>query len=77
MSSINHCHNAYYNGYLFYLCFIDILLQFGSSSYDVNENNGPAQPVLTLDGPLECCSISVTVKVEDISAKGKNICIWI
>ena len=51
---------------------IDISLEFESSSYDVNENHGPAQPALILDGPLECCYISVRVKVEDITAKGNT-----
>ena len=53
------------------IVFIDISIEFLSSSYDVSEGNGLAQPVLSLDGPLVCCSISVTVNVEDISAKGK------
>lgn len=56
-----------------HLMFIGISLQFVYSSYDVDENDGPAQPVLTLDGPLECCYISVIVKVEDMTAKG-NTC---
>ena len=47
-------------------------LSFGSFSYEFDENIGAAQLELTLDGAIECCSISVTVKVEDITAKGNS-----
>lgn len=50
---------------------LGISLEFVRFSYDVNENSGQVQPVLGLDGPIECCSISVTVKVEDVTAKSK------
>ena len=52
------------------LIFIEVSLSFGSSSHDVDENVGAVQLELTLDGAIECCSVSVTVKVEDITAKG-------
>ena len=61
-----------YVGLLFDVYFLDISMGFVRSMYGVDENSGLVQPVLGLDGPIECCSISVTVKVEDISAKGKH-----
>ena len=39
--------------------------------FDVREDNGPVQPVLVLSRPLDCCSVSVMIKVEDVSAIGK------
>ena len=51
--------------------FTDITLSFTDSSYRVNENNGPAQPVLVLSHAIDCCStISVWVNIEDDTAKG-------
>ena len=47
-----------------------VLLEFEENSYEVVESDGPVQPVLVLDGPLECCSIAVTVKIENINAEG-------
>lgn len=52
-----------------------ISLEFERSSYEVNENSGPSQPVLVLDAALECCSIAVTVIVENVTAKGYVITI--
>ena len=49
-----------------------ITLSFTSSSYQVLEKNGPAQPVLRLNRPVDCCStISVWVYVEEIDARRK------
>ena len=55
------------------LVFIEVSLSLGFASYEFGEDIGAAQLELTLDGPIECCSISVTVKVEDITAKGIRI----
>ena len=53
------------------LYFVDIELQFTRASYSVNENNGPAQPVLTLSESVDCCStISVYINVQQRTAKG-------
>ena len=50
---------------------VGIELQFTRAFYYVNENNGPAQPVLTLSQPVDCCStISVYVNVQHGTAKG-------
>ena len=58
---------------LFIACvfvFIEVSLAFASSAYTVDEDVGEANLELTLDGPIDCCSISVTVKVEDVTATG-------
>ena len=50
--------------------FVDIEISFSLPSYQVLEGNGPAQPVLLLSRPVDCCStISVWVDVEGIDAK--------
>ena len=46
---------------------------FSSNSYSFVESIGKGRLVLTLDGPIECCSISVAVKFESGSAKGIDI----
>ena len=51
--------------------FIDILLEFGQSSYEFDENFGQPELELVLDASLDCCSILVRVKVEDMTATGK------
>ena len=52
--------------------FVDIEISFSLPSYQVLESNGPAQPVLRLSRPVDCCStISVWVYVEEINAKCK------
>ena len=49
----------------------EITISFTQPSYSVNENNGPAQPVLKLSQPVDCCStISVWVNIEEDTAKG-------
>ena len=50
--------------------FVDVSLAFASSAYTVDEDVGKVQLELTLDGPIDCCSIFVTVKVEDVTATG-------
>ena len=61
--------------------FIEVLLEFGDSSYEFDEDIGQAELELVLDGPLDCCSILVRVKVEDITATGKclanSVCVCI
>ena len=56
---------------VFVICSSDISIEFATTEYAVNEKRGLLQPVLKLDAPLECCSVSVTVKFEDITAKSK------
>ena len=46
---------------------------FTLSKFQVIEDDGPAQPVLLLSRPIECCSVSVTVKLQDVTAKGKYL----
>ena len=56
---------------IFYLRFTEITVSFTRPSFSVNENNGPAQPVLVLTQPVDCCStISVWVNIEEDTAKG-------
>ena len=52
--------------------FVGIELSFSASLYQVFESYGPAQPVLRLSHPVDCCStISVWVYIEEIDAKCK------
>ena len=55
------------------ICSSDISIRFTIQEYDIDESDGPVQPVLYLDGAMGCCSLSVTVKIEDITAKGKYL----
>ena len=59
--------------------FIEILLELGQSSYEFDEDIGQAELELVLDGSLDCCSILVRVKVEDMTATGKCLanCVYI
>ena len=55
----------------YFVYIADTTISFTQPSYSVNENNGPAQPVLKLSQPVDCCStISVWVNIEDDTAKG-------
>ena len=58
-----------------YLCliFVGIVISFDHHSYEVHENDGPAEPVLHLSKPSECCSFSVQIKVLDATAIGKFV----
>ena len=54
-----------------FISFAEIKLSFTKPSFSVNENNGPAQPVLVLSQPVDCCStISVWVNIKEDTAKG-------
>jgi len=60
------------------LCFalhvcLDISVAFGNPFYDFEESSGTAELSLTLDGPIDCCTVSITVKVDDITAEGTLI----
>ena len=46
-------------------------MQFSLNKYEVKENGEPAQLVLILSKPLEYCSSSIQIKVEDGTATGK------
>ena len=50
--------------------YLDIFVSFNQSTYSVDEDDGPAQPVLVLSDPS---STDITVQVEsnDITATGK------
>ena len=54
------------------LCYVptDITVSFNQSSYIVNEDEGPAQPVLVLSNPS---STDITVVITDMSGSGKDI----
>ena len=56
--------------------FVDsITVEFTMRVFFVSEINGPAQPVLRLSRPLDCCTISVRVKVDDRTAKSNYVCV--
>ena len=55
----------------FHCFFLEVAMEFRDSSYNVDENAGEVEIELTLDGAIECCSISVTLIVKDGTAKGK------
>ena len=49
-----------------------ITIVFTKATYSVNENKGPAQPVLVLTGPSTTnISVMITVSSSDGSATGK------
>ena len=56
------------------VCYIstDITVSFNQSTYMVNEDEGPAQPVLVLSNPSST-DITVIVNVTDGSANGKSL----
>ena len=57
-------------------CFsVAVVVSFDSSTYSIDEDNGPVQPVLILSGPSR---IIVTVEVvnADLTATG-TICMWV
>ena len=53
-----------------------VSVEFESCSYDVREDVGVLQVGVLLDGPLDCCSIAVTVRVDDGTAKSKSLCMY-
>ena len=53
------------------LPFVAIAISFKQPNFDVMEGNGAVQITLVTTSALECCSFSVQVKVEDITAEGK------
>ena len=42
------------------------------ATFSVSEGNGPSEPVLRLSRPLDCCTISVRVDIQDDDAIGKQ-----
>ena len=52
---------------------IEIKVNFNHSTFEVNEHEGPAQPVLVLSKPSPCC-LHVLVEVMGGNATGK-LCI--
>ena len=48
---------------------LDITITFNQSTYSVNEDDGPAQPVLVLSNPSST-DITITVQNTDITARG-------
>ena len=55
----------------------DISVEFTRAAYAVVEGDGPLQPVLQLYPSLKCCSVSVTVKLKNITAKSKHFHMYI
>ena len=61
----------YVRTYAQFIIIIGITVQFSLNKYEVKENGEPAQLVLILSKPLEYCSSSILIKVEDVTATGK------
>ena len=61
---------------IFFLFLLAITVSFEQSTYSVNENAGPAQPVLVLSDPLST-DITVSVYNTDGSATGEYCSILI
>ena len=50
--------------------FVDITMSFNQSTYSVDEEDGPAQPVLVLSNPSST-DITVQVRSNNITATGE------
>ena len=61
---------------IFFLFLLVIMVSFKHSTYSVNENAGPAQPVLVLSDPLST-DITISVYNTDGSATGEYCSILI
>ena len=60
-----------YSFYVLWFNFVGITIRFSMERFVVRESNGPAEPVLELNKPIECCSISVWIKFEHGTTTGK------
>ena len=62
--------------YIMYIviCNLAPTLKFNQSAYNVDEDDGPAQPVLVLSNPSST-DITISVFSTDGSATGKIVCI--
>ena len=58
------------------VCYVVITVSFNQSTYSVNENSGPVQPVLVLSSP-STVNISVQIMNNDNTASGKQSVILI
>ena len=56
--------------FLLLLPFADSTISFNESTYNVSEDNGPAQPVLVLSNPSST-DITVQVRSNNITATGE------
>ena len=43
--------------------YVDVVVSFNQSTYTINENDGPVQPVITLSNPA---SFDVRIRVRDV-----------
>ena len=58
----------YVHAYVYYYYyFIDIILRFSQTTYRINENDGPFQPVLVLSNP-SLADITIQVMDSEVSA---------
>ena len=57
--------------------FVGIVAFFYPSRFAVRENDGPVEPIIRISKALECCSLSLMIKVEDGTTRGKIIIIII
>lgn len=58
------------------ICSSDISVGLSERAYTFKERDGIQTIFLELNGPLECCSVSMTIKVEDITAEGKHLAMY-
>ena len=56
--------------YYLFCCFSEVTIAFNKPVFAVREDNGPAEPVLQLSGPIHCCTVSVWVNINGINATG-------
>ena len=59
------------------LFFVGIIISFHKPLFPVLESDGPVHPILQITSPLQCCSFSVQIKVDDINAQGKYIATYL
>ena len=57
---------------LFAQYFVEVTLSFSNLLYEVKEDGGFIQPVLTLNNKIDCCStVSVWINIMESTAKSK------
>ena len=67
---INYIHEMFLQYYTNCVLLIDVSVSFNQSTYSVDEDDGPAQPVLVLSNPSST-DITVHVRSNDITATGE------
>ena len=67
-------HNSFFESAIVHMyhviCYVVITVAFSQSTYSINENSGPVQPVLVLSN-LSTIDITVEIMNNDNTASGK------